>query len=246
MLEASHSGRVHGLGKLAGCQNPQGFESLRFRQEIVTKYVNKENGISTQKAYNTYADQYSKKFDAFGSRSQELKRVLELASKPFHVLELGCGNGRDAKFLCEHVAKYVGIDTAPKLITIAKQNAPQGTFFVKDFTTAKFHSLGKFNIIISLDALIHCSDSQLATVFKEIYSALTTDGIAYLSFKYGRYHEEHKHDALGLRYWYCYNPTKVQQLLPKGLRMIKHDWVADKSGTLQRKRFVAILKKHDS
>lgn len=40
LLEASHSGRVHALGKRATCQRVREFESPRFRQKIMfTTYV---------------------------------------------------------------------------------------------------------------------------------------------------------------------------------------------------------------
>ena len=35
LLEGSHSGRVHVLGKDAGEQSPRGFESLSLRQEYI-------------------------------------------------------------------------------------------------------------------------------------------------------------------------------------------------------------------
>jgi tRNA (uracil-5-)-methyltransferase TRM9 len=64
---------------------------------------------------------------------QRLLTHLPRAAQPLRVLELGCGNGRFARFLSEHCGarnpglEYCGVDASPPLLARARQRDWAGT-----------------------------------------------------------------------------------------------------------------------
>ncbi len=60
-----------------------------------------------------------------------LPHLLPLIASSKSLLDIGCGQGVLARHLPKS-ARYVGIDSSPSLIAIARKLCPQATFFVQD------------------------------------------------------------------------------------------------------------------
>ena len=72
-------------------------------------------------------------------RVSDIDETFNLFSKSNpSVLEIGCGNGRDAAEICKRTNKYLGLDIAEKFIEIARQKVPQGRFEIADVETYDF------------------------------------------------------------------------------------------------------------
>ncbi|MFC8848042.1 MULTISPECIES: methyltransferase [unclassified Micromonospora] len=72
---------------------------------------------------------------------------LVLATRPRHVLELGCGTGLLADRLQPHLAGYVGTDVAEGMVRRHQQHARQGQVFVR----AAAHEVGSVTVRQALD-----------------------------------------------------------------------------------------------
>jgi len=87
----------------------------------------------TLHTYNKSAKQLADKFAGIGSRKADVKRAFELRGKANpRVLELGCGDGRDAKEILKGTKNYAGIDYSSELIELARAKNPKTKFEVRD------------------------------------------------------------------------------------------------------------------
>ncbi len=98
--------------------------------------------------------------------------VENFAKKQHRVLELGCGNGRDAFFLCKHVHSVIAIDQC--CVSNTKDNLQ---FIEADFTKCKVEEIGKFDLIYSRFTMHAIKHSQMLDCFSFAFSALNNGGI---------------------------------------------------------------------
>ncbi|MDD5146273.1 MAG: class I SAM-dependent methyltransferase [Candidatus Pacebacteria bacterium] len=167
----------------------------------------------TIKSYNDNAQSFAKKFDALGSRADRgIKEAFALVNRlnP-NVLEIGCGNGRDAEEIIKYTNDYLGIDISEKLIELARQKVPRARFEVADIERYTFPE--KLDIIFAFASLIHASKEGLQRILKQLFGALNSGGVIYLSMKYGDvYDEVTKEDELGVRTHYLYSIEDIKEL----------------------------------
>jgi len=88
--------------------------------------INKEQKMSIEKAYNIWANQY----DTNENRTRDLDKVstIETLSKyDFEsVLELGCGTGKNTKWLLEKAKRIIGLDFSQEMLNKAKEKISDG------------------------------------------------------------------------------------------------------------------------
>jgi predicted TPR repeat methyltransferase len=75
--------------------------------------------------YNQNAAAMAEKFRAIPPRVTDIDLAFELAGNPEHanVVEIGCGDGRDAKEITRRAGTYLGIDISEGLIKLAREHA---------------------------------------------------------------------------------------------------------------------------
>ena len=68
-----------------------------------------------------------------------------------HVLEAGCGHGRDAQKLAGRVQSYTGYDFTPAYVARARENVPEAEFVLWDSSREPVPESfrGRFNLVIS-------------------------------------------------------------------------------------------------
>lgn len=102
------------------------------------------------------------------------------------LLDIACGPGNISRYLNAKEPKLsvFGIDLAPQMITLAKQNMPTGHFEVMDsrhLAELIARNIDPFNIIACGFGLPYLSKADLIAFFKHIRSLITLNGIVYLS-----------------------------------------------------------------
>lgn len=176
----------------------------------------------TRETYNQSADSLSRHYDQIGSRDGDIDLAFTLAGNPRNaaVLELGCGNGRDAKAILKHTRDYIGIDTSDKMISIAKEKVPDGTFLVADAST---HVLsGTYDIVFAFALFRHLSLEEITVVLKKVAATLKPGGIFYISSMLGAsYKKVARNDAFGSREMYLYNPQIILKRCPPSLKKVE-------------------------
>lgn len=162
--------------------------------------------------YNHSAQLLTKKFDRLGTYINDIKEIFALIkiANP-HVLEIGCGNGRDAEEIIKFTDNYLGIDVAEKLIELARQKAPKLNFKIADIENYKFPQ--KLDVIFAFASLIHVPKKSLRKILADAYFALNDKGIMWLSMKYSsHYIKTTKEDEFGTRTYYLYSQNDIEKL----------------------------------
>ncbi len=88
--------------------------------------------------------------------AEDLPRFLPFMDKTLPILDLGCGNGRQSRYLAEYFDKVIGADVAPSAVELARQESkdqPNVLFRVLDATHPEhaeaFHAeFGDVNVYI--------------------------------------------------------------------------------------------------
>ena len=134
-----------------------------------------------RKFYQTFAHQFS----ATRQRLQPgVIRILDLVSNQESVLDLGCGNGELAKELLRrnHEGLYIGVDSNPDFLKIARQNLPEDSSIVllqKDLTTPAWNDelpVGQFDLILAFAVLHHIPSAGLRQQVISKISSLSAPG----------------------------------------------------------------------
>jgi SAM-dependent methyltransferase len=174
--------------------------------------------------YNKSAITLTRYFKGIGPRVADIKRALELADAKSgtHVIEIGCGDGRDALEIIKHVAWYQGCDPSVGMLKAAKKTAPQASFVLADGLTYAYPS--GLDVVYAFASLLHVNKVDFARICQKINTSLRPDGIFYISLKErDRYSKEVKKDMHGERMFYYYTPSLVQTISGKNFTSVYED-----------------------
>lgn len=163
--------------------------------------------------YNQSADALAEYFRGIGPRTTDIKKALKLAGDPenANVVEIGCGDGRDAREIVKLVGTYVGFDIAEEAIKLAKKHVPRAQFEVCDVDNFIFPD--NLDVVYSFASLLHSNKEEFSAVFAKVYAALKVGGVFMISLKRADMYQEHiKTDRFGERLFYFYTPELIQEL----------------------------------
>ena len=99
-----------------------------------------------------------------------------------HILDAGCGSGRDSKAFLERGYTVSAFDASQEMVKIASDytglNIQQMTFSEMDYQS-------DFDVVWANASLLHLPYLRLPQAFENIIRALKRNGIFYASFKIG-------------------------------------------------------------
>ena len=168
----------------------------------------KEQTIQT---YNKNGVALARKFDDIGVRVKDVKKGFSFIKKDNpKVVEIGCGNGREAREILKHTNSYLGIDISEELVKIAKRENLDGKFEVVDIENYIFPK--GIDIIFSFASLLHSDKNNVKRILDKAYESLSRDGVFYISLKYSGYQEKTIEDEFGIRTYYFYTPELIKEL----------------------------------
>lgn len=133
-----------------------------------------------------------------------------------HILDLGCGSGRDSLEFIKQGYNVTAVDGSKELSIAASKLIEQ------EVICSKFEELQlteKFHGIWACASLLHVNRKDILDVIKNTSSNLKDNGVFYMSFKYG---EKEYIDEKG-RYFNCYTEETFNELISKveGLDIMK-------------------------
>lgn len=173
-------------------------------------------------AYDKSADQFSQHYDQIGAREGDIELAFALAGNPEHakVLEIGCGNGRDARAIMRRTNNYTGIDTSEKLLSIARTRLPEGHFEQVD--ALNFMYQGPYDVVFAFAPLRHMKLEEVTDVLLAVHRSLRPGGVFYISSNHGlKYESVSQHSPVGgMRQIYTYNADIIQKHAPVGLKPV--------------------------
>lgn len=137
--------------------------------------------------------------------SELIKKFLSYLKPNAHILDAGCGSGRDALYFkrqgyivtalepCEELAQHTAL--------LLEQSVHQITF-------QQIVWENQFDGIWACASLLHVPEKELLEVFQRLQRSLKHDGILYFSFKYGAAEREKEG-----RFFTDMNEVRFDQLL---------------------------------
>lgn len=153
-------------------------------------------------------DLYDDTYDAFCSLMRQ--------SSP-SILEIGCGPGNITRYLLSKRPDFsiLGIDLAPNMIKLARQNNPSAEFEVMDCRNIEtIHT--KFNGIVCGFCLPYLSKTESAQLISDAATLLKDDGLLYLSFIEDQYEKsgmETSSNGQYQMYVYCHESEYLLKAL---------------------------------
>ena len=172
------------------------------------------------KVYNDSAQNLATYFSSIGSRTSDIERGLKLANRTNNarVIEIGCGDGRDAIEILKRVSYYEGIDPSVELLNIAKRKVSNTSFIVANALSYKYPC--DIDVVYAFASLLHVNQDDLPIVFNKVSQSLRKGGVFYISLKErGLYTEEIKDDEFGKRMFYYYNPRIIKEIAGKNFTL---------------------------
>ena len=149
----------------------------KFRRATMTKTLNYYNQCA--EAYNETTLNIE-----FDSKREMLLKYLQPNA---HILDLGCGSGRDSKAFLQKGYQVTAVDGSKELCQIASKNIGQ------DVICQLFNELdaaNEFDGVWACASLLHLPTNELKETLKKVEKALKKDGYFYASFKYGDFEGE--------------------------------------------------------
>lgn len=148
---------------------------------------------ATLAMYNTIPEVLSKHFANFRDlpgihpAEEDLRLAQKFAGvKPQEslVVEMGCGDGRDATDFIPLSGKYVGVGPAEGELAIAQErfkSIPNATFQLGRFQDFKYPE--GTNVIMSVNSILHVSQGDLKTSLENLGDSLMPHGVAHFITK---------------------------------------------------------------
>lgn len=99
-----------------------------------------------------------------------------------HILDAGCGSGRDSKAFLERGYRVSAFDASEKMVELATKFTG---VTVKHHTFSEMTYDNEFDAVWAMASMLHVPRKQLLIVFENVIKALKKNGMFYCSFKLG-------------------------------------------------------------
>ena len=136
---------------------------------------------------------YNKNAGSFTEGTQDVDfammqdSFLEYIPKGGHILDFGCGSGRDARYFKDKGFRVDAVDGSEEMVRVAAAHSglPVRRMLFQDLDAAE-----EYDGIWACSSILHLDRAELAEVMQKIRAALRPGGILYTSFKYGDFSGE--------------------------------------------------------
>lgn len=155
--------------------------------------------------YQRNSDHYLKESLGFDMHLLR-KKFIDLIPGNGHILDLGCGSGRDSHAFLNLGYRVSATDGSAEIARATSQylGQPVTTQRIQDLDAVEI-----FDGIWASASLLHIPKAEMSKTFESIIDALRSTGIWYMSFKYG---ETERWDEQG-RFFNDYSIHSIQTLL---------------------------------
>jgi SAM-dependent methyltransferase len=139
------------------------------------------SGLSTIEFYDTHAKEYCESTVHLDLRGV-YERFLGELGPGAHILDAGCGSGRDTKAFLDKDYCVTAIDASPEVARLARTFTGQPCGVLR-FQDMEFRE--EFDGIWACASLLHVPRDEMPDVMSRFIQALKPAGILYLSLKEG-------------------------------------------------------------
>ena len=140
---------------------------------------------------------------------------LNLLPNNAHILDAGCGSGRDSLYFLQNGYKVTAIDASDELSKLAAKLIKHPVINIS-FQQMEFEN--EFDAVWASASILHIPRNEISDVLNRISDALIPNGILYASFKHG----DQEYEKEG-RYFNCYEENSINELITNimGLELIE-------------------------
>jgi SAM-dependent methyltransferase len=170
--------------------------------------------MKTDDYYNKNADRYFR--ETFNADLTAIyPQFLERLPKDAHILDAGCGSGRDSLYFIKQGYRVTAIDASEEMARLASDAIRQKVFPV---SFEEMHYQTEFDGIWACASLVHIPRQSIDRVFRNFSEALKPSGTIYASFKYGD-----KEIEMNGRFFNFYNEKRLAETIEKHpeLKLVK-------------------------
>lgn len=156
-----------------------------------------------------------------------------------HILDFGCGSGRDLRYFKEQGYKVSGTDGSEKLCAFASSYSGVK---VRHERFQELYEESVYDGIWACSSILHLPLGELQDVFERIAKALKSCGVLYTSFKYGNF----SGDRNG-RYFTDLTEETIKDVVPDSLSIIS-EWITSdaRPGRESEKWLNCLFRKNDN
>ena len=131
--------------------------------------------------YNTYASEFTADTQNC-DMTEKYMPFLDRVKAGGHILDLGCGSGRDSYQFMQRGYQVTAMDGSEALCRVASEltGLPVHHMLFQDIAWQN-----EFDGIWACSSLLHCYKDELPTVLQKVADSLKLGGTLYVSFKYG-------------------------------------------------------------
>ena len=149
------------------------------------------------------------------------KKFLALLPKGAHILDLGCGSGRDSLCFLQQGFQVTAVDGSLELAKFASELIGQEVI-VSDFKDLVLPT-ASFDAIWASASLLHVHSEALPDILAKVIDLAKPGAVFYMSFKYGDYEGERTG-----RYYTDLNEERFAEFMQKSGRSLEiiEQWVA--------------------
>ena len=137
--------------------------------------------------------------------TQNQNVFLELLPNGAHILDFGCGSGRDTKYFLDRGYQVDAVDGSMELCRAASEYTG---IPVKQMLFQELAEVEKYDGIWACASILHVKKTELPDIIRKMSLATKENGIIYVSFKYGDYEGERNG-----RYFTDMTETSMKELL---------------------------------
>lgn len=161
--------------------SPSALESIEWAPADIPLVNQYKAIISTSEYYKKEAASYCAETLSFGV-DDLYPPFLSKLSPNAHILDLGCGAGRDSRHFLQQGYQITALDSSPAIAAFAEKeiNAP-----VEVKTFSEIRAIDTFDGVWANASLLHCPKGQIEEVFRRLINSLRANGVWFMSFKYG-------------------------------------------------------------
>lgn len=99
-----------------------------------------------------------------------------------HILDLGCGSGRDSKYFLSRGYQVTAVDGSEQLCKLASDVIGQDVLHLR-YRDLNFRE--EFDAVWACASLLHVEKCQMTAVLQRVFRSLKPAGVLYASYKYG-------------------------------------------------------------
>ncbi len=148
--------------------------------------------------------------------------LLPLLSPAAHILDAGCGSGRDSKYFLAQGYTVTAFDGSAQLVTLAKEYTGLPVLNMK-FQDLDFKE--QFDAVWAAASLIHVSYQETRAVYEKIHATLKPGGFFFATYLYGNEHIPYEG-----RDFYCMDEATLPTYLDGLFEPVKLWKVSGKGG----------------